>query len=232
MTSRTDTYDGIFAEVQRQLNRTDLTTDDLNSFIRLAEKRLYRKLRIPANQKKVTATVALPDWNPETSPGVPNPDYRPYDASGFGIPGDYLEGFLTYDFNGSKIERISSQYFRSLPNQIAHTATYYTGEAGQFYFWPSFSGDVFMLYYFEPEPISSTNQQNEVTHIIGEAIVYGAIAEGWRFIRDQEKYGYFRQLMQECFEEVTAQWRQQEMSGSSMQAKNPYEAGGSNWGTY
>lgn len=215
-------YQTIFDEIRDELNRDDLTEAKINSFIRQAEKSLYRNLRIPPNLKRVSGSVVLPDWNPELSPGVPNPDYRPYDASGFAVPTDYLEAFLMTDGNGRQVTRISAQEFRTLPRQTADAPIYFTEETGQFYFWPSYVGDFFFMYYYEPEPLSITATENEVSHVIGEAILYAGIANGWRYIRDPEKHAYFQELAKTVFAEVTDQWKRQQMSGSTMQTRNPY----------
>ena len=223
MTSATYSYDTIFAFVQSELNRGDFGTEDIDRFIRLAEKRLYRKLRIPANQKKVTGAVALPDWSPKLDDGVTdNPNYAPYDASGFFLPPDYLEGFLMTDGSGNYVERISEQEFRKLSRTQSAFPSFWTIEAGQVYFYPSFNGDFFFIYYYEPDPISSTNQSNPVTEVIGEAISYMAVSEGWRFIRDPEKQMYYAEIAGSIFKEVTDQWNRSQTSGGSNVSRNPY----------
>ena len=198
------TYDEITEGVKQNLNRTDLD-DNIPTFIRLAEKRIYRSMRLPINERTVDTDITG-------------------DAPFFTIPTDYLESFQFYDSGGHVIQRIQLQQFLSYsPTAGGLRPVLVTRKDMTFAFWPPCDTTITHTYYFEPSPLSSSNQSNEVSHVAGELILMASIAEGWRYVRNEEKLVLYSEMYNGIFEELNKQWRDDETSGSTMIAGNPYQ---------
>lgn len=218
-----DVYTELRTAVGDELNRTDLTDSQLDSFIRIAERRSWRLLRIPPMEVRARISVAQPDR--ETDPdGLAESN----------IPADFLEPILFTTDIGYKIEWVSSQYMRSLPtyNSVSGNLEgpqYVTRERNQFKYWPSYTGYVILSYYAEPEPAKYFSEQPEnggenpeIYDIVGEGIFYRAVAEGWRFVREPEKFAQYRELWSQVMKDTSQQYANTEITASTLITKNPY----------
>jgi len=218
-----DVYAELRTAVGDELNRTDITDSQLDSFIRIAERRTWRKLRIPPMEVRASLSVVQPD--------------RALDPDGLSeanIPADYLEPILFTSEVGYKIEWISSQQMRTLPTYQAVSdnlagPSYVTRERNQFKFWPSYTGPVILSYYAEPEPAKYFSEQPEnggenpeIYDIIGEGIFYRAVAEGWRFVREPAKFEQYKKLWAAVMQDTSEQYANTDVTASTMITKNPY----------
>lgn len=218
-----DVYAELRTAVGDELNRTDITDSQLDAFIRIAERKSWRKLRIPTMENRVSLSVVQPDR-----------DLDPDGLAEANIPADFLEPILFTSSTGYKIEWISSQQLRSLPTYVAvgsnlEGPTFVSRERNQFKFWPSYTGSVILTYYAEPEPALYFSQQPansgenpEIYDIVGEGIFYRAVAEGWRFVREPEKFAQYNAMWADVMNDTQEQYNNTDWTGSTLQTKNPY----------
>lgn len=218
-----DVYAELRTAVGDELNRTDLTDSQLDAFIRIAERKTWRKLRIPVMENRVSLSVVQPDR-----------DLDPDGLAEANIPADYLEPILFTSSTGYKIEWISSQQLRALPTyqdvgSNLEGPKFVSRERNQFKFWPSYTGSVILTYYAEPEPAKyfadqpeNSGENPEIYDVVGEGIFYRAVAEGWRFVREPEKFAQYEQLWAGVMNDTQEQYNNTDWTGSTLQTKNPY----------
>ena len=156
-----------------------------------------------------------------------DPDYdnSPHDTSNFPVPPNWLETISLTDEYGRAIEYVSQQRFRQLPiRETGNDPIYFTREHYLFRLWPNIpDGEkVVLLYYAEPDAGSTSNEEPETYHLIGESLFYGAVAEGWRFVRDMDKHNFYRQLFADLLEQHQLKAKTADYSGSTLIAQNPY----------
>ena len=218
------TYTGIRSAVQEELNRSDATDALVASFIRIAEMRCYRSLRVPSMEVKETVFV-LPPAAGETE-----------GSAFFFTPARWAETITLTDTSGRPVEYVSQQYFRGLDHSTGDRPVYFTREGDKFLVWPapgdsSGSGacpgsgyDRLVLYYFRTPQAgnASTNNSPSIYQDVGEAIFFGAVSEGWRYFRENEKYLYYRELFAEVLGQLQEQHDQGDISGATLISKNPY----------
>jgi hypothetical protein len=207
------TYPGILEAVKNELNRADISLAELKSFIRISELRAYRELRIPTMEIKARINV-LPPGDDVTD-----------DTSRFPVPSNWLETITLTDEDGTPIEYISQQHFRSLGQGHAPRGQFFTREHVFFRVWPTVpQGRYVMLYYYGEPPAGNETDNTEPAAYrnIGEALFFGAVSEGWRYLRDDSKQMYWRELFAEILQQVQSQARVSEIAGSTLISKNPY----------
>lgn len=206
------TFAGLQSAVRSELDRTDTTDAQINSFIRITERRAYRGLRIPSMEVK----IALP-----VLPGAPGEsDSVPYVE----VPSDWIETITLTDEGGRGVEYITQQKFRQLNHESYSDLMFFTREGQKFLLWPTTGNqEVFLYYYAKPDAgDADANPAPPIYADIGEALFYGAVGEGWRFHRDNDKAAYYRALFSETLELLMRQHKQSDVSGSTMITKNPY----------
>jgi hypothetical protein len=206
------TYTGIRTAVQDELNRSDATDALVASFIRISEMRTYRSLRVPSMEKKQTLFV------------VSSEDSDAEGAAFFYVPNRWLETITLTNEDGSPIEYVSQQYFRGLTSAAGSSYTHFTREANKFLVWPEAEDNKVVMYYYE-RPLAgdaATNNAPAIYADVGEALFFGAVSEGWRYFREEEKHQYYRQLFAEVLEQLQEQHDQSDISGATLITKNPY----------
>jgi hypothetical protein len=206
------TFTGIRSAVQEELNRSDATDALVASFIRITETRCYRSLRVPSMEVKSELFIV--------PPSASDAEGAPY----FFAPQDWIETITLTNAEGKPVEYVSQQYFRSLTPVAGDRPVYFTREANKFLVWPTPACESVVMYYYK-RPASGdpdTNNTPAVYSDIGEAIFYGAVSEGWRYFREEEKYQYYRALFAELLEQLQEQHDQSDVSGATMISKNPY----------
>jgi hypothetical protein len=206
------TYDGLLEAVREELLRSDVTDAQLKSFIRLAEQRAFRTLRIPAMEVKSALSV------------VPATEGEADSFASIPVPARWLETITLTDSQGRPIEYISQQYFRKLPRFAAGRLIYFTREANNFLLSPGAPDEEVILYYYEkPEPgDTNANPEPPIYQVLGECLFHGAVSEGWRFFREMEKSEYYKSLSIELLVQLQEQHDQANVSGSTLISKNPY----------
>jgi hypothetical protein len=206
------TYDGVLDAVREELDRDDVTDEQLRSFIRIAEQRAFRSLRIPAMEvKDALSVVPAPEGETDGTGSVP-------------VPARWLETITLTNEDGRPLEFISQQFFRQLLPRASGRLTHFTRERNSFLLYPTAQGDtVFLYYYAKPEPGDTNANPNPPIYVeLGECIFHGAVSEGWRFFREPEKHEYYKSLFFELLEQLQEQYRQSDVSGSTLISKNPY----------
>ena len=198
------TYAGLQTTVANYLARTDLTSQ-IPDFIRLAETRLRRELRIRQMLKSATtlttggdATVALPSdflevrdlivvANPVRpitymSPSVFSRNARTTES---GYPIDYT--ILATEFK-----------FAPIPD------TEYTLE---------------ILYYAAPEFLSDTNSSNAYLSNCPDLLLYGALLEAEPYLMNDQRIQVWAGMYQKGVDAITTSDEQAQYSGVPLQMK-------------
>ena len=198
------TYAGLQTTVANYLARTDLTSQ-IPDFIRLAETRLRRDLRIRQMLKSATtqttggdATVALPSdflevrdlivvANPVRpisymSPSVFSRNARVTES---GYPIDYT--ILATEFK-----------FAPIPD------TTYTLE---------------ILYYAAPEFLSGTNTSNVYLAVCPDLLLYGSLVEAEPYLMNDQRIQLWAGMYQKGVDAITTSDEQAQYSGVPLQMK-------------
>jgi hypothetical protein len=206
-----ETFPEIVAAVREELNRADLTDPQIASFIRISEIRAYRSLRIPSMEVKSGLPV------------LPAPEGEADGVAQVAPPERWLETISLTNDDGTPIEFVSQQYFRQLIRAAGHKYRIFTREAGAFLLWPSAGIEQVQMYYYQmPLAGSISNPQPATYADIGEALFFGAVSEGWRFFREPDKYATYRQMYVDFLDQVQLQYKQSDVSGSTIITKSPY----------
>jgi hypothetical protein len=195
------TYNGLKASIANWLNRTDLATE-IPDFIRLVESRIAHEVRIPTIEKKVIVTI---------------------DSEGKStIPSDFLEVKDVF-YNDRPLQRLSGTQLRSYV-QDSGTPQFFAREAGKLMFFPTptptASDTLEMVYYYEVDALTDSNQTNVLLQTIPELYLYGALAEAGNFLgSDNSRWeaGY-----QNAFSRMMAHLRYSEFSGATPEVGNGY----------
>ena len=196
-------YDTLLAAVPEVANRND--AEYINAvplFIQQAEIRLFRHLRCPGNES-VAAFLAGSNDN----------------RHGVKIPSDYLEcKWLLY---GSRpLARISDQRYLEWSHRSVAPAypAYFARVSGDLLFYPhaDVNDDVRVGYYQTQGPLSATNPWTRLLRIAPNAYLFGALAEGARFVRDDREAGQWEQQFQAEIESMNAQAYDNEVAGSTV----------------
>ena len=163
-----NTYTDLKTAIANWLNRDDLTTY-LDDFIKLAEDRLAREIRIRATEKDLSVTM----------------------ASGLAtVPTDFLELKHAY-IDGTPVftlEPKDSQWiYRKYPNRSSQSKPEFIGiDGANFVFapFPDSNYDVKGVYHFKPAALSSTNATNEWTDNVPDALLFAALIETAPFLNN------------------------------------------------
>lgn len=208
-----ETYTEIVTAVRDELNRSDITDAQIQTFIRITERRVYRELRIPPMEAK-DALPILP-----ASPAEADSTER------FSPPGRWLETITLTTESGTPVEFVTQQLFRNLTKGAGGRSIYFTREQDVFLLWPAAGGDTVQMYYYQ-EPLpgdAETNNTPEIYQYVGEGVFFGAVSEGWRFVREPEKHMYYKEQFAEVLGQLAMQYKQSDISGSTLITKNPYQ---------
>lgn len=192
------------------------------TFIALAERKIYRKLRIAANEKVATYTPAS------------DTDF----ITSITLPTDYLEAKMVL-VDGLPVDRISEiQYFDALKQANGLGAgrgsaqgqpTSFARLGDKFAFYPSPDGAYTVQLYYWADLSGTLNADadtNEVLRSAPDLYLYGACLELQPFIKNDERVNLWSQMYRSAFETLESQRDEDEYSGSN----NTVSAAGS--GTY
>ncbi len=166
-------YTTLQATIASYLARSDLTTT-IPEFIRLAEDRLSRDLRIRQMLKVVTTNTVAADATVE-------------------IPSDFL---AMRDLHLSGTDPIGTINFQSPSNFYRNTRAtsngqpvFYTALGSEFRFAPipDAAYELQMLYYYKPEYMSSTVSSNLWLANTPDLLLYAALGEAEPFLMNDER---------------------------------------------
>lgn len=165
-------YTTLQATIASYLARNDLTAQ-IPEFIRLAEDRLRRDLRIRPMLKVATATATTGD----ATVSIPSDFLAMKDLHINGNPPQTLE-FLS-----------TSNFFRNARTSDKGLPRYYTLLGSEFQFAPIPDSDktLNMVYYYEPEYMSDTNPSNLWLANCPDLVLYGALGEAEPYLMNDER---------------------------------------------
>lgn len=192
-------YSDLQTTIASYLARSDLTAM-IPDFIRLAETRLRRELRIRQMLKVVTTTATAGDSTVE-------------------LPSDFLQmrdlhlqtnPVTTLEYQSpSALFRNSRTTDSGLPHQ-------YTVLAQEFQLSPVPDSNytLSMLYYAKPEQLSNTTQTNAFTNICPDLLLYGALGEAEPYLMNDARLQTWASLYDRGVNALTVSDDQGEYAGS------------------
>jgi hypothetical protein len=166
------TYTELKNTIADYLARSDLTTQ-IPDFVRLAEARLARDLRLRQMLKVATATTTADD-------------------STVSLPADFLAmKDLHLDTNPVRVLQFqnTSNFFRNARTTDKGVPTMYTllGSEFQFAPYPDAEYTLRMVYYYKPEILSDSNASNLFLANCPDLLLYGALAEAEPYLMNDER---------------------------------------------
>ena len=194
-------YSDLKTTIASYLARSDLTSV-IPDFIRLAEERLRRDLRI--RQMLVVATA-------NTTAG----------DSTVGLPTDFLE-MRDIHFNTNPISSVSYespntfyQSTRATESGIPRTYTVLASEI-QFAPIPDTAYTAQMLYYAKPPLLSDSNASNVFLANCPDALLYGALGEAEPYLMNDARLQVWASLYDRSIASITTADQSSEYSGQPM----------------
>ena len=189
-------------------NRRDLQ-NQIPSFISLSERKIFRRLRCPANEKGATFTPTEGDPFPSVD-----------------IPGDYLE-LKIITVNDFPLVRISDLDFLTKIDidPAARQPREFARILGKFFFWPTPDSDyVTSLTYWADfsGTLVEDEDTNDILRIAPDVYVYGAMQEAMPFLVKDERIQVWRDLFNEALAELNNQTAEAEYSGSPVSVASAY----------
>ena len=181
----------------------DETVNMIPFFINVSEKVIARNLRMPSMEKIISLTLEADSYSGE---GWVN------------IPYDYLE--MKFVWTGcSTFQRVTFDQII----QYGIMGTDFVGDpcwainADRIYFiGVGKTTEIFMTYYSDVPEISQDLQSNIYLDLLPDAFLYLAVAEGFRFLMEEEKCNYWEQLGLQRVNAVKQQVYDAEFSGSPL----------------
>ena len=172
-------YSTLQDTVADYLARSDLTTQ-IPDFIRLAEERLRRELRIRQMLKVATATTTANDAT-------------------VSLPSDFLamkEMHLDTTPVSSLTFQTTSNFFKNTRVTDTGKPVHYTllGSEFQFAPQPDSAYTISMVYYYKPDLLSDSNTSNIFLTTAPDLLLYGALAEAEPYLMNDERLGTWAQL--------------------------------------
>ena len=173
-------YATLQTTIANYLDRSDLTAT-IPEFIRLAEDRLSRDLRIRQMLQIATTTIDSTDGTVE-------------------IPADFLAMKDIHVSSSNPIQTVTfqspSNFFRNTRASTSGLPTFYTELGSEFRFAPigSATDTLQMLYYVKPPYMSSTVSSNLWLANTPDLLLYAALGEAEPFLMNDERIGTWATL--------------------------------------
>jgi len=192
------TYSGLQDTIASYLGRSDLTSQ-IPGFISLAEVRMARDLRIRQMLQTVTASTAAGD-------------------STVGLPSDFLEiRDLFVDGNPkTRLQYVSPSAFSAdQRSSLSGQPQIYTMRGLEFEFAPTpdFDYTIQMLYYANPEPLSSLVPSNVFLSVAPDALLYGSLAEAEPYLMNDARIQTWATLYLNAIDKISTSDDRAEYSG-------------------
>ena len=193
------TYSELQTTIASYLARSDLTAM-IPDFIKLAETRLRRELRIRQMLKVVTTTAAAGDSTVE-------------------LPSDFLQ-MRDLHINTNPIQTIEylspSNFYRNTYSTVTGLPRQYTVLAQEFQFAPLPDSEytLQMMYYAAPPYLSSTNTSNVFLTNCLDLLLYGALGEAEPYLMNDARLAIWAQLYDRGLSALTVSDDQGEYAGS------------------
>lgn len=195
---------GIRSQVSALLNRNDVTDALLDTFIEQAVARIQRTLRIPSMEKLQTYTIT--DVTPET----------------LTLPQDFMSLKYLY-VNDQVLEYVDLGKFLATLDAPGSIPRMYTRLQGALKVKPTPSpGTVLnMLYYGEIPDLVANTDENFLTIIAPDLLVYGALTFAADYFVDDRK-ATFEERFATIYTEIEAQAILSEMDQSALRVQPAY----------
>ena len=165
-------YSDLKTEIANYLGRGDMTSQ-IPTFIRLAEERLRRDLRIRQMLKVATATLTADD-------------------STVALPSDFL-AMKDIHLSTTPVRTLqflnASNFYRNARVTDKGVPTMYTLLASEFKFAPIPDSNytLNLIYYYKPDFLSDTNSSNIFLANCPDLLLYGALAEAEPYLVNDER---------------------------------------------
>lgn len=234
-------YQDLLDQVRDYINRQDFDDNRLGTFIYLAERKIFRRLRQQMNEKTISFDLrADPDPMEPTQLSL---------KDRLDMPDDYLET-LTIQSNGRPLERISLTEMQGLQwrsqsgnnqgtspggaSQIRQgEVTKVTRERDQWVLWPFPDGDALIkiIYYCDSSGILDTpTSDNQVLFKAPDLYIYGACLESEPFVKPDDEVGLamikvWKQMYDDAFAWLEEQNDREAYSGSTNRVKSAFSGG-------
>lgn len=199
------TYSDLKTTVANYLARSDLTSQ-IPDFIRLAEDRLRRELRIRQMLKVVTASTTGGD-------------------STVSLPSDFLQ-LRDIHITGNPVYTLEymspSIFFRNARTTESGLPVFYTILASEFQFAPipDAAYTVRMLYYAKPDYLSDSNTSNVFLANCADALLYGALAEAEPYLMNDARIATWAALYDRSVANISSSDEGAEYAGVPLTMKN------------
>lgn len=203
------TFDSIVAQVVSWSNRSDLTTDQIGTFIYFAGNMANQLLRVPAMENTIILTVT--------------------EEGHVTIPYDFLElKSLTYEFdseNSQPMERLAwdqfVNYYNSSSNLCA-PAKFFSRQ-GPYWFItakPPLGSKITCHYYRSMPNISSSEQTNWLSGLSPMTYIFGSLYYLYLFVQDEERAAFWKTNFNEELGRLQSLCDKSEYAGSSMAVRS------------
>lgn len=186
------TYGYLQKMVVAWLNRNDLSVDLVKDFIALAERKIFRQLRCPMNEKLFT-----------TSPLAGPTDYLT-------LPGDFIE---------AKDLNINGKEFRFKPYNIWLTSrdcNIYTRLLGNLLIKPEIPKEakIRLMYYFDATGMNDDEESNNVLRTCPDLYLYASLIQAESFLINDERIALWKGLYDVTLEEVNRGYKNLDYRGN------------------
>ena len=198
------TYGEVKTEFTALLNRRDATSTQITTFLQNAIRRAQRTMRVPSMEKGVDITVGSPFL------GLP-------------IPADFLELIRITDPDGNELDNRDFTTVMKLSQDTGISRTF----ARRGSYWrlgPTPVEDaVYRVDYFgEFDEVSADADENMLTLLMPDTIVYGALVFACRHFNDK-RLPVMEETYKQIMAEVSEQALRDELSGGAVvSAAHPY----------
>jgi len=225
------TYGILKKNVELFLDRPDLSRviqelggkTIIEELIQLAERKIFRKLRCPANEKSATFKITTNTTRltlPKDCMSIRVATLGTYeladDATNDGTGGfvprkvlslDYLDPY--YFFQGSESSLIT-------PNNFNGPYKTWTRQGSEIIFWTALGlGSAFVLYYWSDLGGMNDNDEfNEVLRIAPDLYLYGALTEAEGYLVNDPRIQLWEMKFQQALAELTEQAHQADYSSN------------------
>jgi len=191
-------------------NRKDLDLI-IPTLVALSERRIYRALRVPANEELLSVTVEA--------------------LSEVALPRDFLEcKFFALKYEGKNIElnRVSDNQLLRLqaaPDFVAQPK--YCGRIGNSLHWyppqDTESVDVQMVYWADYSgQLVADADTNDILRIAPDLYVYGALVESEPFLGHDDRIPVWNDMFNQALAQIIEHAHTAEMAGSQLEYKTVY----------
>lgn len=208
------TYDDILKQVKVWSNRSDLTDDQLNSFIYFAGNIANQLLRVPAMEN---TTILETDQDGHIL-----------------IPFDFLElRSMTFEWDSPTSQPLSRlawdqfvNYYNS-PDAI-DTPTKFFSRQGAYWFLsskPKLGSKVTVHYYRAMPEITSDQQTNWLSELAPMTYIWGALYYLYLFVQDEDRANYWKTLFNEELGRIQTLCDNSEYKGTSMSVRSKQFSG-------